>query len=163
MQPTILRMLLDADVAPEDLSSLEYLPGGSGPLDPELRGVRTPIRRCPAMGLRGNRVRGFGVRYVPRVRRRQGGQCGPAAAGCRGAHADGFVTVYGRADGAINRGGSKILPGSVRAVLLRHPAVRDACVVGVRGRRLGQVPFAAVELRPERGVPAAVAALCPES
>ncbi|WP_459547530.1 AMP-binding protein [Nocardia sp. X0981] len=37
MQPTILRMLLDADVASEDLSSLEYLPGGSSPLDPDLR------------------------------------------------------------------------------------------------------------------------------
>jgi hypothetical protein len=56
---------------------------------------------------------------------------------------DGFVTLHGRADGAINRGGFKILPEIVRRVLISHPAVRDACVVGVPDKRLGQVPFAA--------------------
>lgn len=64
---------------------------------------------------------------------------------------DGFVTLHGRADGAINRGGFKVLPETVRRVLVSHPAVRDACVVGVRDVRLGQVPFAAVEAVP--GVP----------
>ena len=62
--------------------------------------------------------------------------------------ADGFVTLHGRADGAINRGGFKILPETVRRVLISHPAVRDACVVGVPDKRLGQVPFAAVEATP---------------
>ena len=61
---------------------------------------------------------------------------------------DGFITVHGRADGAINRGGFKILPETVRSVLVSHPAVRDASVVAVPDRRLGQVPFAAVELVP---------------
>ncbi|BBY19538.1 hypothetical protein MLIT_51300 [Mycolicibacterium litorale] len=65
--------------------------------------------------------------------------------------ADGFVTLHGRADGAIIRGGFKILPETVRQVLLTHPGVRDACVVGVPDDRLGQVPFAAVE--PARGQP----------
>lgn len=60
---------------------------------------------------------------------------------------DGFITLHGRSDGAINRGGFKILPESVRRVLTAHPAVLDACVVGVPDRRLGEVPFAAVELR----------------
>lgn len=64
---------------------------------------------------------------------------------------DGFVTLHGRADGAIIRGGFKILPETVRRVLLTHPGVRDACVVGVPDKRLGQVPFAAVE--PARGQP----------
>lgn len=59
---------------------------------------------------------------------------------------DGFVTLHGRADGAINRGGFKILPETVRRVLISHPAVRDACVVGVPDKRLGQVPFAAIEV-----------------
>ena len=58
----------------------------------------------------------------------------------------GFVTLHGRADGAINRGGFKILPETVRRVLISHSAVRDACVVGVPDRRLGQVPFAAIEV-----------------
>ena len=61
---------------------------------------------------------------------------------------DGFVTLHGRADGAINRGGFKVLPETVRRVLISHPAVRDACVVGVPDARLGQVPFAAIEAAP---------------
>lgn len=59
---------------------------------------------------------------------------------------DGFVYLHGRADGAINRGGFKVLPETVRRVLVAHPAVRDACVVGGSDARLGQVPFAAVEV-----------------
>jgi long-chain acyl-CoA synthetase len=67
---------------------------------------------------------------------------------------DGFVTLHGRADGAINRGGFKILPETVRAALISHPAVRDACVVGVPDARLGQVPFAAIEVVPGERAPA---------
>lgn len=59
---------------------------------------------------------------------------------------DGFVTLHGRADGAINRGGFKVQPEAVRRVLITHPAVRDACVVGVPDTRLGQIPFAAIEI-----------------
>lgn len=66
--------------------------------------------------------------------------------------ADGFITLHGRADGAINRGGFKVLPETVRRVLVAHPAVRDAAVVGVPDARLGEVPFAAVE--PVAGCPA---------
>src|SRR5262245_231987 len=69
--------------------------------------------------------------------------------------ADGFVTLYGRADGAINRGGFKILPETVRRVLISHPAVRDACVIGVPDKRLGQVPFAAIEATPGMPAPSA--------
>lgn len=61
---------------------------------------------------------------------------------------DGFITLHGRADGAINRGGFKIMPETVRGVLISHPEVRDAAVVGVADARLGQVPFAAVETVP---------------
>lgn len=67
--------------------------------------------------------------------------------------ADGFVTLHGRADGAINRGGFKVLPETVRRVLISHPAVRDACVVGVHDARLGEVPVAAIEVSPGLPVP----------
>ena len=68
---------------------------------------------------------------------------------------DGFVTLHGRADGAINRGGFKVLPETVRQVLVAHPGVRDACVVGIPDARLGQVPFAAIEAVPNVPTPSA--------
>ena len=46
---------------------------------------------------------------------------------------DGFVTLHGRADGAINRGGFKILPESVRRVLVSHPG-SARCLRGRRAR-----------------------------
>lgn len=61
---------------------------------------------------------------------------------------DGFLFLHGRADDAINRGGFKVLPDEVAAVLRRYPGVRDAAVVGKADRRLGQVPIAALELQP---------------
>ena len=67
--------------------------------------------------------------------------------------ADGFLFLRGRADDAINRGGFKILPEDVAAVLRRFPGVRDAAVVGQRDARLGQVPVAAIELVPGTEAP----------
>ena len=61
--------------------------------------------------------------------------------------ADGFVYHRGRGDGAILRGGFKVLPEKIVEALQAHPAVRDAAVVGVQDHRLGEVPMAAVELR----------------
>jgi long-chain acyl-CoA synthetase len=58
--------------------------------------------------------------------------------------ADGFVWLVGRADDAINRGGFKVVPQVVEAVLRDHPAVADAAVAGIADARLGQVPVAAV-------------------
>jgi len=63
---------------------------------------------------------------------------------------DGFVWIDGRTDDAIVRGGFKIFPKEVVEVLKSHPAVLDAGVVGLPDERLGQVPVAAVELRPGR-------------
>ena len=59
---------------------------------------------------------------------------------------DGFLWHKGRADGAISRGGFKILPDTVVEGLLKHPSVGEAAVVGVPDEKLGQVPVAAVEL-----------------
>ena len=60
--------------------------------------------------------------------------------------ADGFVFILGRADGAINRGGFKLLPDDVERALQSHPAVAAAGVVGIPDQRLGQVPAAVIEL-----------------
>ena len=59
---------------------------------------------------------------------------------------DGYVFHRGRFDGAIVRGGFKILPERVVDALRQHPAVVDASVVGIPDARLGAVPVAAVEL-----------------
>jgi long-chain acyl-CoA synthetase len=59
---------------------------------------------------------------------------------------DGFVFVDGRTDDVIIRGGFKVAPGDIVAVLRNHPAVRDAGVAGLPDKRLGAVPVAAVEL-----------------
>lgn len=64
---------------------------------------------------------------------------------------DGFVFCMGRADGAIMRGGFKILPETVEQALMLHPAISAASVVGVADRRLHQVPAAAIELKPGAG------------
>jgi acyl-coenzyme A synthetase/AMP-(fatty) acid ligase len=61
---------------------------------------------------------------------------------------DDFLWITGRADDAIIRGGFKVHPGAVRAVLERHPAVREAAVAGLPDDRLGSVPVAAVEVEP---------------
>ncbi|WP_169926773.1 class I adenylate-forming enzyme family protein [Massilia putida] len=60
--------------------------------------------------------------------------------------ADGFVFIRGRADDAIVRGGFKVLPREVEAIFRKHPAVKDACVVGLPDTRLGAVPVVAIEL-----------------
>ncbi|WP_336974219.1 long-chain fatty acid--CoA ligase [Sphingobium aromaticiconvertens] len=59
--------------------------------------------------------------------------------------ADGFLFIRGRADGAIMRGGFKLLPETIERALLEHPAIGAAAVVGVADTRLGQVPGAAIQ------------------
>lgn len=66
---------------------------------------------------------------------------------------DGFLFLRGRADGAIMRGGFKLLPETIQQALLGHPAVSAAAAVGLPDRRLGQIPAAAVELKPGAKAP----------
>nr|WP_047166032.1 fatty acid--CoA ligase family protein [Sphingomonas sp. Y57] len=65
--------------------------------------------------------------------------------------ADGYVYHLGRHDGAIMRGGFKIMPERVADTLREHRAVRDAAVVGLPDERLGAVPAAMVELHEGTG------------
>jgi long-chain acyl-CoA synthetase len=66
---------------------------------------------------------------------------------------DGFVYLRGRADGAIMRGGFKLLPESIERALIGHAAISAAAVVGIPDRRLGQVPVAAIQLKPDASAP----------
>jgi acyl-CoA synthetase (AMP-forming)/AMP-acid ligase II len=58
--------------------------------------------------------------------------------------ADGYVTLAGRVDDVINRGGEKVYPLEVEEVLLTDPAVREVVVVGAPDSVLGAVPVAFV-------------------
>lgn len=66
---------------------------------------------------------------------------------------DGFLFIRGRADNAIIRGGFKVHPDDVAATLEKHPAIREAVVVGIPDRRLGAVPVCAVMLKKGASVP----------
>jgi acyl-CoA synthetase (AMP-forming)/AMP-acid ligase II len=60
---------------------------------------------------------------------------------------DGYLALTGRIKDQINRGGEKISPEEVEAVLLEHPAVAEAAVFGVPDPKYGEVVWAAVVLR----------------
>jgi len=68
---------------------------------------------------------------------------------------EGFITIHGRGDSAIIRGGFKILPERVVEVLRDHPGVADAAVIGMADAILGHVPVAIVEQRAGRPAPSA--------
>lgn len=61
---------------------------------------------------------------------------------------DGFLFLSGRSDGAIMRGGFKVLPETIERALLLHPAVSEVAVVAVPDERVSQVPGAAIRLDP---------------
>jgi acyl-coenzyme A synthetase/AMP-(fatty) acid ligase len=186
VQPAVVRMLLDADLDPVRLTSLQFIVCAAGPLDAETRDQFEKRYGIPVLTAYGatefagsvcawtpDLYREFGAvkrassgRPLPGVEVRivdgnlevPTGQQGVLEAkipllgpewirtmDIASIDADEFITLHGRADGATNRGGFKILPETVRRVLLSHPGVRDAAVVGVPDERLGQVPFAAVE------------------
>jgi amino acid adenylation domain-containing protein len=61
---------------------------------------------------------------------------------------EGYLFITGRRKEIINRGGEKIAPLEVDAVLMEHPAVAQAVTFAVPDIRLGEEVAAAVVLRP---------------
>jgi acyl-CoA synthetase (AMP-forming)/AMP-acid ligase II len=189
--PTMVRMLYDANVPPEDLASLGAIYGGSGPIDQDLKDKFEARYGKPliwAMGATefcgtivswsvelyqefGPSKRGSSGRALPGVTLRitdpeTGAELGVGEVGRFEAKvdamgpdwirttdralidADGFVYFKGRLDGAIIRGGFKIVPEKVCETLRLHPKVAEAALVGAPDDRLGQVPIAVVEPQP---------------
>ena len=58
------------------------------------------------------------------------------------------VALSGRSKEVIQRGGYSVFPAEVERGLEQHPAVAEAAVVGLPDQRLGEVPVAALRLRP---------------
>ena len=57
---------------------------------------------------------------------------------------DGYLFLGGRADDTIIRGGENIAPAEIEDVLVEHPDVREAAVVGADDARWGQIIVAVV-------------------
>jgi fatty-acyl-CoA synthase len=62
-------------------------------------------------------------------------------------HAGGRLRMLGRLKDVFRVGGENVAPAEVEEVLLAHPAVELAQVVGVPDARLGEVPCAYVSLK----------------
>lgn len=67
--------------------------------------------------------------------------------------ADGTLTLLGRGSGVINTGGEKVFVEEVEEVLLGHPDVEEAVVVGVADARWGSRVTALVRAVPGRRPP----------
>ncbi len=61
----------------------------------------------------------------------------------------GFIQIAGRKEERILRGGYSVFPQEVEAVLLSHPAIAEASVIGVPSPDLGEEIAAFVSLRSE--------------
>jgi long-chain acyl-CoA synthetase len=63
--------------------------------------------------------------------------------------ADGRVEIVGRLKDIISRGGNKIAPAEIDALLSSHPSVAAALSAGVPDARLGEAICAIVVLKPD--------------
>ncbi|MGB7656075.1 MAG: AMP-binding protein [Novosphingobium sp.] len=63
--------------------------------------------------------------------------------------AAGYIRIVDRIKDMIAVGGFKVFPSQVEAVLLQHPAVKEALVIGVPNDRMGEMPRAFVCLNSE--------------
>ena len=59
----------------------------------------------------------------------------------------GYLFVHGRLDDVIVRGGENLLPGEIEDVLMSHPAVEQAAVIGIPSTEWGEDVVAAVVLK----------------
>ena len=65
---------------------------------------------------------------------------------------EGYLFVHGRLDDVIIRGGENLSPGEIETVLVEHPAVESAAVVGIPDVEWGERVVAAVVLQPGAAV-----------
>ncbi|MGL4647981.1 MAG: AMP-binding enzyme, partial [Caldilineaceae bacterium] len=64
------------------------------------------------------------------------------------ADADGYFTVVDRLKELIKYKGYQVAPAELEAMLLTHPAVADAAVIGIPDEEAGEAPKAFVVLKP---------------
>jgi acyl-CoA synthetase (AMP-forming)/AMP-acid ligase II len=71
--------------------------------------------------------------------------------------ADGFVELIGRSKDMIISGGFNIYPIDLENVLMEHPAVKEAAVIGVESDRWGETPYGFVVAEPDADMDAILA------
>lgn len=190
LPPSMMRMMLEAKIAPECLSSLVSVWTGTAPVRPEERDAFSARYGIPVLGNYGatefcGAIASWSLddyrahfsshshavgRIDPKIARarirspegkllskkdaigvlefkvRRMGDHWIETNDLGSVDSDGFLTLHGRKDDTIVRGGFKLAPTKISDVLREHPSIRNAAVVGIADARLGQVPVAAVEL-----------------
>jgi long-chain acyl-CoA synthetase len=61
--------------------------------------------------------------------------------------ADGFIHIVDRLKDMISVGGFKVFPSQIEAILYKHPAVKEALVIGLPDAYRGEVPAAFITLK----------------
>lgn len=69
-------------------------------------------------------------------------------------HVDGYFTIVDRLKELIKYHGYQIAPAELEALLLSHPRIQDAAVIGVRGDDGEEIPKAFVVAAPDAGLTA---------
>jgi acyl-coenzyme A synthetase/AMP-(fatty) acid ligase len=62
---------------------------------------------------------------------------------------EGFIALVGRQKEVIKASGFSVYPTEIENILCKHPAIAEACVVGVPNEVRGEIPKAYVVLKPE--------------
>jgi len=193
--PTMIKMIMDANVPPEALKGLIAVRSGTAPLDPKLQEAFESRYGVPILVDYGatefGGIAAWSLADHKAFAASKRGSVGRAGKGAQirirdpetgelvtdgrvgllevnvefrtsdwvGTNdlaqidEDGFLYILGRADDAIVRGGFKVLPDEVAAVLRQHPGVADVAVIGIPDERLGQAPVAVIETRPGQPPP----------
>ena len=68
------------------------------------------------------------------------------------ADADGFVTIVERLKDMLISGGENVYPAEIENVLLSHPGVADAAVIGIPSEKWGESAMAVIVRAPEADV-----------
>jgi O-succinylbenzoic acid--CoA ligase len=165
--PTMLGRLLDAGL--RDPPALRWALLGGGPIAPALlkraRAAGVPVaasygmtEACSQIATAGFPLFGFEVRIAgdgevlvrgPAVAAAALAEDGWLHTGDLGALDDrGRLSIEGRKADTIVSGGENVAPVEVEAILLEHPAVADAAVLGRPDPEWGEAVVARVVLRP---------------
>jgi len=141
------------DLGPADRAVVKARQGVELLTSGELRVVDIDGREVPADGqslgeivVRGNAVMDCYYRDPESTQRAMGDgwfHTGDAAV----MHPDGYVEIRDRLKDVIISGGENISSVEVEGTLLRHPAVQEAAIVGLRHEKWGEAPQAFIVLR----------------